>query len=92
MRHVARIITVEDQDRFCTELENIYRVVESGEAVDLDPSLREGKRCRITGGSLRGVEGVVLRRHRKSRMYINATVLGQSAVIEVDSALLEAVD
>ncbi|MBN1341550.1 MAG: UpxY family transcription antiterminator [Phycisphaerae bacterium] len=91
-QHIANILHVEDQDRLRKELRQIVRVVESGEPVDLYPSIREGRRCRVTSGSLKGVEGIVLRRRGRSRMYISATVLGQSAVIEVDSALLEAAE
>jgi transcription antitermination factor NusG len=89
---VANILQVADQNRFRNELRQICRVVESGESVSHYSSLREGRRCRITAGSLKGIEGVVLRRCGRTRMYISATVLGQSAVIDVDSAMLEAVD
>ena len=89
---VARIIYVDNQEQIRTELQHIYRVVESGEPVDLYPSLRQGRRCRVRSGPLRGVEGVVVRRRNPCRMYISATMLGQSAVIEIDAAVLEAVD
>lgn len=91
-RRIANMLDVADQDGFRWELAQIYRVVKSGESVDLYPHLRDGARCRITTGSLRGIEGVVIRRRGKSRMYITATVLGQSAVIEVDCTMLEAAD
>jgi transcription antitermination factor NusG len=86
---VAAVLRVADQAQFHQELEHIDRLVCSGEAIGLYPGLKEGQRCRITAGSLMGLEGVVLRRRSRSRMYIAASVLGQSAVIEIDSALLE---
>ncbi len=89
---VANIIRVLDQRQLELELSQIRRVVESGEPVNVLKTLRKGRRCRITAGSLKGVEGTVLSRRGRMRMYIAATVLGQSAVIDVDSALLEAVD
>jgi len=89
---VAKVLRVADQEKFRAELWHIYRVVESGRSVDLYPALREGRRCRIRMGCLRDVEGVVLRRKSTCRMYIAATVLGQSAVIEVDCGMLEPVD
>jgi len=91
-KRVARILHAENQEQLRTELRDIYRVVESGQPVDLYPSLREGRRCRVRSGPLRGVEGVVIRRRTPCRMYIAATMLGQSAVIEIDAAVLEAVD
>ena len=89
---VANILPVDNQKQFQDELQHIYRVVESGVPVDLYPALRAGRRCRIIAGSLRGIEGVVIRRKSTSRVYVSATFVGQSAVIEVDSADVEPVD
>ncbi len=89
---VASVLPVVDQGLFRRELVQIYRVVEGGAPVDVFPALRQGRRCRITGGPFRGIEGVVLRRRGASRLYISASVLGQSAVIEIDELLLEPAD
>lgn len=89
---VAQILRVEDQDQIHRELESIHRVVESGEQVDLYPALREGRRCRIKSGPLRGVEGVVLKARKGWRMHVAATILNQSVTIEIDAAVLEAVE
>lgn len=89
---VANVLRVRDQVQFRSELRHIRLVVESGAPVDLYPGLQEGRRCRVFAGSLAGLEGVVLRRRNPSRMYIAATVLSQSAVIEIDCALLEPLD
>lgn len=89
---VANILKVDDQVRLHAELRQIYTVVASGEPVDLYPSLRKGRRCRVTAGTLRGVEGVILRRGRHCRMFLSVTMLGQSAVVEIDAALLEPVE
>ncbi len=88
-RRVARILPVVDQDRFRVELDAIRRVVESERAVGVYPGLREGSRCRVTGGALRGVEGVVVRRGRSCRLLISVTILGQSAVVDIDGMLVE---
>jgi len=90
-RSVANILRVADQQTFRNELQQIHRVVASGNPVDLYPALREGQRCRIIAGCLKGIEGVVVRRRSRSRIYIAVTMLGQSAVTEIDSALLEPV-
>jgi transcription antitermination factor NusG len=89
---VAKILRVENQERLRTELQQVNQALEAGEKVDLFKSLKKGRHCRITGGSLRGLEGVVLRRGRHCRMYLSVTILGQSAVVEVDAALLEPID
>lgn len=88
-KRVANILQVEDQERLTAELRQVQRALQSGEGVELYPSLRVGRRCRISGGSLKGLEGVVIRRGRRCRMYLAVKMLGQSAVIEIEAALLE---
>lgn len=89
---VANILSVADQDRFRDDLRQIYRIVHSDEPVDLYPRLRKGSRCRIVSGTLSGLEGVVLRRRGPWRIYVAVHFLGQSAELEIDSALLEIID
>ncbi len=89
---VANVLEVVDQQQLRTELTQVYRVVESGESVALYPALRAGQRCRVAGGPLRGLEGIVIRQGRQWRMHLAVTMLGQSAVVEVDAAYLEAMD
>jgi len=89
---IAAILHVADQDRLRAELWHICRVVEGGKAVELFPVLQVGQRCRITRGALQGVEGIVVRHGGRCRMYLSVSTLGQSAMVEVDAALLEAVD
>jgi transcription antitermination factor NusG len=89
---VAKILHVERQEQLRTELHQVFLALEAGERVDLFKALKTGRRCRITGGTLKGLEGTVLRRGRHCRMYLSVTILGQSAVVEVDAALLEPID
>jgi len=91
-KRVASILHVEDQNRLRAELRQIHHAVESGESVGLFPALRKGRRCRIASGTLRGLEGVIIRRGGQCRMYLTVTILGQSAVVEIDGALLEVID
>jgi hypothetical protein len=60
--------------------------------VDLYPGLRRGRRCRVVAGSLKGVEGVVLRRRGLYRVYVGVEALGQSAELEIDPSLLEVIE
>ena len=89
---VANILEVKDQKQLRRELAQIYLVMQTGESVDLLQSLRKGRRCRIADGTLAGLEGVIQRRGRHCRMFLAVTILGQSAVVEVDGALLEPLD
>jgi transcription termination/antitermination protein NusG len=88
---VAGILHVADQDELRAELQHICRVLESGQTIELYPALQIGQRCRVTAGPLRGVEGVVVRHGGRCRMYLAVSMLGQSAMVELDAALLTAV-
>lgn len=89
---VANVIEVADQQRLVTDLRQIHRLTSNGAAVDVYPGLRRGRRCRITGGSLKGLEGVILRRRGVCRVSIAVDVLGQSAEVEIDGSLLEVIE
>ena len=89
---LANVLHVGDQERLWADLRQIYRVIKSGEPVNLYPRLREGCRCRVTRGPLAGLEGVVLRRRGPWRVYVGVHFIGQSAELEIDSALLEVID
>ena len=92
LRQVANVLKVEDQRRLQMELRQIERVMHSGTHVSLYPSLRTGRRCRITRGPLQDLEGVVQRWQGRTRLYVAVTLIGQSAMVEIDAALLEPLD
>jgi hypothetical protein len=87
----AQVIEIADQELFKDELRQIYRAIISREPVDLYPGLRRGRRCRVLAGPLVGLEGVVLRRHGQCLIFLGVDVLGQSAELEIDPALLEVI-
>lgn len=89
---VANIIRVEDQATLRADLRDIYRVVSSKQPMDLFPALRRGRRCLVTRGPLRGVEGVVIRRKGVSRIFVAVTFISKSAVVEIDAAIVEPID
>ncbi len=88
----AKVIRVVDQERLKTELRHVHRVMMSEEPVNLYPSIKPGRRCRVVRGGLAGLEGVVLRRRGTYRIYVGIDALGQSAELEIDPALIEVLD
>ena len=88
---VARVIEVADQTRIVRELEQIRRAVHTPHQVDLYPGIKRGRRCRVVGGSLEGLEGVVVMRRGSGRIHLEMHMLGRSAVVEIDAMLLEPV-
>ena len=89
---VANVLPVADQKRLKADLRQIQRVVESNEPVDLFPRLRKGTRCRVIGGTLSGIEGVVLRRRGPWRVYVGVEFVGQSAEPEIEPSSLSIID
>jgi transcription antitermination factor NusG len=89
---VANVLEVADQEQLKADLRQIHNVVTSNEPVDLYPRLRRGRRCRVTGGTLAGLEGIVLRRRGLWRVYVGVEFLGQSAELEIDPMFLEVID
>ena len=89
---IAHVLEVGDQDRFRDDLRQIQRVIASREPVNLFPRLHVGARCRVIGGPLAGLEGVVLRRRGAWRIYVSIAFLGQSAELEIDADRIELID
>ncbi len=83
------MVDVNDQEQFVQELSRIEKVILSRAVIDNYPSLPEGALCRVISGPMEGIEGVVLKRKgAKAQMVLEVTILGQSAVVEVDADLL----
>jgi len=89
---VTSVLAVTDQEQLRQELIQVARALACGDAVQLHTGLQVGRRCRITRGPLQGVEGTVVREGRRCQFCLAVTMVGQSAMVEVDAALLEALD
>ena len=87
---LCQIIEVVDQDGLREELASLENALLSKAIIDHYPRLPVGRRCRIISGPMMGTEGVVIeRKNAKTRMVIEVIILGQGAVVEIDSYLLE---
>jgi len=87
---LCRLIRVVKQQSLTRELAAIERGLESNLPIDPYPFAAVGKRCRIAGGPMLGVEGTVVQRNAKSsRLILEVRMLGQGASVEIDSDLLE---
>lgn len=87
---LVQVLPVADQRTFCAELEQIRRALAADQPLELFPALRPGTRCRVAHGPLRGLEGVVVHLGPRAQLQLAVTLLGQSAVLEIDASLLEA--
>lgn len=86
---LCQMIEVSDQQGFVAELSRIEKALLSRAVIDHYPRLPVGVRCRIISGPMEGIEGVVVaRRDAKAHMVLEVSILGQSAVVEVEADLL----
>jgi transcription antitermination factor NusG len=90
---LCQTIEVVDQDSLIHELTTIEKALLSKAIIDHYPRLPVGRHCRIISGPMMGTEGVVIeRKDTKARIVLEVTILGQGAVVEIDSDLLEPIE
>jgi transcription antitermination factor NusG len=72
-----------------TEIHNIRRMIEGPHRVEPHPYLKCGEKVRITRGSLKGIEGVLVRKKNLYRMVLSMDLLHQSVAVEIDASDVE---
>ena len=87
---LARAITVEDEPRFLAQLEDVRKIVASGVALALVPLLARGRRVRVVGGVLHGLEGMVDDPSNPRGIVIAVDVLRQGLLLRVPAEDLQA--
>jgi len=75
-----------------TEIHNVRRMVEGPYRVEPHPYLKCGEKVRITRGSLKGIEGVLVRKKNLYRMVLSMDLLHQSVAVEIDASDVEPVN
>lgn len=73
------------------QIEDIRTLLISKIALDPYPFLKVGQRVRISGGSLDGIEGILVRRNGSSRLVISVDSLERSLSLSVEGFEVEAV-
>ena len=86
---IANVIPVADQKLFISQLSDVHVALTCGAEVDPFPSVVEGKRCVVTAGPLKGVEGIVEKKESVTKILLKVDILGQSAAVTIDPSYLE---
>jgi transcription antitermination factor NusG len=69
------------------EIGAIQRIHRSGLGAAPHPFLRAGQTVRIEGGSLDGLEGIIIEdARRRNRLVVSVTLLQRSVAVEIDNA------
>lgn len=86
---LARTITVEDVPRFLRQLEDVKAIIASGYELSLKPLLAKGRRARILGGPLHGLEGTVDDPSHPQGIVLAVDVLRQGLLVKVPAGQLQ---
>jgi transcription antitermination factor NusG len=74
------------------EIEAIRTVLASGLSAGPWPFLRKGSRVRILAGSMKGLEGILVREKEALRLVVSVRMLQRSVAVEVDRQMIEPLD
>ncbi len=87
---LCRTIPVEEPELLVHQLMQVERAIAGRGDLDLYPHAVQGKRCRVTSGPFKGMEGVVVERKRNTSVVVlEVTLLGQGAKLTLDASILE---
>ena len=87
---LARAIPVTDEPAFLRQLADVKAIVASGFELSLLPLLAKGRRVKVTGGPLHGLEGCVDDPTHPAGIVISVDVLQQGLLVRVPVENLEA--
>ncbi len=91
-KRLTRIIQVADQQLLDWELQNLRMAVDKQAPLDPHPHLQSGVRAEVRAGPFRGLQGVIEQRVRPDRLLLQVDTLGRAVSLEIDGALLEALE
>jgi transcription antitermination factor NusG len=73
------------------EIEGLRQQLACGSGVEPHPYLRVGRRVRVCGGPMQGLEGIIVRRKDRSRLVFSLDLIMRSVAVEVDEGDVEPV-
>jgi transcriptional antiterminator RfaH len=86
---LARAITVEDVPTFLRQLGDVKAIVASGFELSVMPLLTKGRRVKIIGGPLHGLEGFVDNPANPQGIVLSVDVLQQGLLVKVPAENLQ---
>ena len=86
---VSRILPVPDPDLLRRDLTHLHLLIASGEPLTVESRWQPGQRVRIRRGPLAGLEGTVMERRGRTRLFVAVDFLQRGASMAVDDFLLE---
>ena len=86
---LARLIAVDDEAKFLRQLGDVRAIVASGFELSLLPLLTKGRRVKIIGGPLHGLEGLVDNPANPQGVVLSIDVLQQGLLVKIPAEQLQ---
>jgi transcription antitermination factor NusG len=90
---VVRLVSFNGQPAVLpeAEIEQLRQRLSRGSCVQPHPYLRVGRRVRVCGGPMQGLEGIIVRRKDRCRVVFSLDLIMRSVAVEVDESDVEPV-
>jgi len=89
---VANLIKVKNQQKLLGELMQIGQALRTGAALTPHRYLKAGQHCRVIGGPLGDLQGIVVKTKNATRLVLQIDMLGQATSVEIDVDMIEVID
>ena len=89
---VANLIEVKNQRKLLDELLQIERALRAGAPLAPHKHVKAGQRCRVIGGPLADLQGIVVKTRGITRLVLQIDMLGQATSVEIDTDMIEVID
>lgn len=87
--NVANILEVVDEKQFLTPLRAVATALQEGFDLEVYPNFAPGRKVRITGGAMKGVEAEVTEIKGKSSVLIRLDLIQQTVAMEINMSYLQ---
>lgn len=72
------------------DINSLKLIIESGQEIDIYPTLKEGTKIRIRKGPLAGAEGILKSKENQHLFLVNIDILGRSVGVKLYADVIEA--
>jgi len=89
---VANLIEVKDQQKLLEDMLQIEQAIRAGAPLSQHKYIKAGQRCRVIGGPLTNLEGIVVKTKNATHLVMQIDMLGRAASVEIAADMIEVID
>jgi len=82
---------ITDIQQFVNDLQQIYKLVNSGAPLAVESRLEPGEPVRVRSGAFAGYEGTVIRRDQETRLLVSVRFMDQGVSVKLEDCQLESI-